>query len=200
MATKAKDTLNRDQVLELYFEGVEDPELHFTETLKAVGIKENQKTFGPDNILVIANARYWINSEQATDYAQVADLYAKNKDSLNPQYVIKLGEALAVTEANSEQVANSSANGASKSNQAMNPLVVPANRGFNAGEIAGLKTQEQINTLDNVVANVTTAAYLKGFEKGLNNAALSEGQEGNELSSTELSRMADEALNKLDDN
>lgn len=200
MATKAKDTLNRNQVLELYFEGVEDPELHFTETLKAVGIKENQKTFGPENILAIANARYWINSEQATDYAQVADLYAKNKESLDPQHVIKLGEALAVTEANSEQVANSSTNSAGKSNQAMNPLVVPANRGFNAGEIAGLKTQEQINALDNVVANVTTAAYLKGFEKGMNNAVPSEGQVGNGLSPTELSRMADEVLNKLDGN
>lgn len=187
-----KDLRTREQIKALYFDGVEGPDTHLTETLKAIGLKGDQAKFGPQNILAIANARHWINTDVVKDYKQLAEHWKANKDKLDSKHVIQESQAIAVK--TGDKVTKGDEIGTGK---VINPLAIPAQRGYDLGELAALQTHDQLQALGDIIPNVVNAAYLKGFQNGMDKQGATAESVGNGSGVEDLERMATEALGEL---
>lgn len=166
--TKSSETVTRTQLLERYFNGIEEADAHLDHTLKAMGLKPGGKNFKPITAYCIGVARSWIDRGEFDNYDALEQAWGERKGSVEAAFEQEGG---ALTQAqHGDMVAGSdvdSHTGSHTGSHAAQNLAIPAQRSYDAGLQIAQGMEGRIQHNQELAAKVVDGAFYRGLTDGL---------------------------------
>ncbi|ABW32837.1 hypothetical protein [Acaryochloris marina] len=173
MTTKSSnDAVSRTQLLEQFFNGIEDSEEELANTLKAMGLKPNGTKFKQQTAYCIGIVRSWVDSGEITDYDALSQVWEERKESVNAAYEqessaltsVQQGDMVAGNDVGSHTGTDA---GSHTGNNPAHNLSIPAQRSYDAGLQIAQGMEGRIQHNQELAAKVVDGAFYRGLNDGL---------------------------------
>lgn len=194
------DAVTRTQLLEQFFNGIENSDEELANTLKAMGLKPNGTKFKQQTAYGIGVARSWVDSGEITDYDALSQAWEERKESVNAAFEqessalasVQHGDMVAGNNVGSH-TGNNAGNHAG--NNPAHNLSLPAQRSYEAGLHIAQGMEGRIQHNQELAAKVVDGAFYRGLNDGL-------GKLGNDYQPEPLvtDQQVDDILNQVVEN
>ena len=177
MTTKSSnDAVTRTQLLEQFFNGIEDSEGELANTLKVMGLKPNGTKFKQQTAYCIGVVRSWVDSGEITDYDALNQAWEERKESVNAAFEQESSALTSVQQGDmvagnhtGNKVGNLTGNHADNhtGNNPAHNLSLPAQRSYEAGLQIAQGMEGRIQHNQELAAKVVDGAFYRGLNDGL---------------------------------
>ncbi|BDM83843.1 hypothetical protein [Acaryochloris marina] len=193
----SNDAVTRTQLLEQFFNGIEDSEEELANTLKAMGLKPNGTKFKQQTAYCIGVVRSWVDSGEITDYDALNRAWEERKESVNAAFEQE-SSALTSVQHGDMVAGNHTGNkvgnltGNHTGNNPAHNLAIPAQRSYDAGLQIAQGMEGRIQHNQKLAAKVVDGAFYRGLNDGL-------GKLGNDYQPEPLvtDQQVDDILNQV---
>lgn len=198
MTTKSSnDAVSRTQLLEQFFNGIENSEEELANTLKAMGLKPNGTKFKQQTAYCIGTVRSWVDSGEITDYDALQRAWEERKESVNAAFEQESSALTSVQHGDmvaGNHVGSHTGNhtGTDTGNNPAHNLAIPAQRSYDAGLQIAQGMEGRIQHNQELAAKVVDGAFYRGLNDGL-------GKLGNDYQPEPLvtEQQVDDILNQV---
>ena len=172
----SNDTVSRTQILEQFFNGIENSNDELASTLKAMGLKPNGTKFKQQTAYCIGVVRSWVDSGEITDYDALNQAWEERKESVNAAFeqdssaltFVQSSDMVTGNHVGSHTGSHTGTDaGSHTGNNPAHNLAIPAQRSYEAGLQIAQGMEGRIQHNQALAAKVVDGAFYRGLNDGL---------------------------------